>query len=162
MAASQIVYSDKYKASWIFYTSPIAKPGLVLAGALKAILLTFLLPVAAAVGITAVFFAGPTILPNFLLGVSNVILITLLMTYSGKQLLPFSTSQSTNAKAGSLLTSVFVLLLCGVVVLGHFFIYSLLPAVLIFTVLSLLAVWLLFDSLKKISWEKVISNYAAE
>ena len=162
MAISQVVYSEKYKASWIFYTSPVERPGHIVSGAIKAVLLTFYVPLAVGVSLIAIPFGGAKILPNLLLALSNVVLIITLMTYSGNHYFPFSSSQSTNAKTGSFLSSLFVFFLAGLVAFGHFLIYTNLPVVIICTVLSLVAVWYLFDTLRQMSWKKVLSGYTEE
>jgi hypothetical protein len=82
--------------------------------------------------------------------------------YIGKHYFPFSASQSTNVKAGSFLTSFFVMLMAGILAGLHFLIYSVMPAVILCMILSFVALWYLFGSLKDLSWEKVLSTYHEE
>jgi hypothetical protein len=42
MAIGQIIYSEKFKAAWIYYTSPVEKPGEIISGAAKAAILKFI------------------------------------------------------------------------------------------------------------------------
>jgi hypothetical protein len=159
MATSQLVYSDKYKASWIFHTSPIAKPGHILSGALKAVLIAFYFPIAILISVVLLFFGGASVVPNLLFALSNVTLIATAIMYTGKHYFPFSAAQSTNAKTGSFLTTLFVMLMASVLAGLHFLIYSILPAVILCLLLSFVALWYLFDGLKNISWQKVLSTY---
>ena len=154
MAIGQVVYSDKYKASWIFYTSPVEYPGHILSGAAKAVLLKFFAPVAVIISIAALLLAGPAVLPNLLLGISNGLLIIALIMVADKHAFPFSMPQSTNTKAGNFLKAMFILLLAGAIAFGHLLVYSILPVVIIVTMLSMLANWLLFSSLRQTSWKK--------
>ena len=162
MAVSQIVYSDKYKAAWIFYTSPVEKPGEVVAGAIKAAILKFYIPIVMVITTIALVFAGVKILPNIVLGLFNVVFIATLQTYVGKKYFPFSTAQSTNVKTGSFLKGFFILFLSGLIAAGHFMIYAFLPVVIICAILSIIASWTALDSIKKTSWEKIISKYSEE
>jgi hypothetical protein len=162
MATTQLVYSDKYKASWIFHTSPVAKPGHIISGALKAVLIAFYLPIAVFISAVLIFFGGLLVVPNLLFALSNVVLIAAVMMYIGKHYFPFSASQSTNVKAGSFLTSFFVMLMAGILAGLHFLIYSVIPAVILCMILSFVALWYLFGSLKSLSWEKVLSTYHEE
>jgi hypothetical protein len=162
MATTQLVYSDKYKASWIFHTSPVAKPGHIISGALKAVLIAFYLPIAVLISAVLIFFGGLSVIPNLLFALSNVVLIAAVMMYSGKHYFPFSATQSTNVKTGSFLTSFFVMLMAGILAGLHFLIYSVMPAVILCMVLSFVALWFLFGSLKELSWEKVLSTYHEE
>jgi hypothetical protein len=159
MAIGQMVFSDKYKASWIYYTSPVTKPGHIITGAAKAVLLKFFFPSAATLSTIAFFIAGPQILPNLLFGLSNVVLIIGLMLYAGNHYFPFSTLQSTNAKTGGFMKGMFILFISGLIAVGHFLIYSFLPVVIICTVLSFIAVWLLFSSIMQLEWKKILSAY---
>ena len=45
MALNQMIYSDKFKAAWIFYTAPVAFPGAVISGAVKSVILKFYMPI---------------------------------------------------------------------------------------------------------------------
>lgn len=162
MAIGQVVFSDKYKASWIFYTSPLANPGHIISGATKAVLSKFFLPIAAFISAASLFIAGPSVLPNLLFGLSNVVLLVALMVYASNHYFPFSSAQSTNAKTGSFLKALFIMIVSGLVAFGHYLIYTIMPALIICTLLSLLAVWLLFDSLRRMNWGKILSAYTEE
>ncbi len=52
-AISNLIYSDKYKAAWVYFVAPLAAPGRLLSGAWKAALVKFLLPVYIAVSVFA-------------------------------------------------------------------------------------------------------------
>lgn len=162
MAMNQVMYSDKYKASWLFYTSPIDKPGQIVTGAAKSVLVKFYLPVAVVLCTLAIVLAGPTVIPNLVLGLCNVVVIVALILAAGKHAFPFSMSQSTNAKAGSFLKSMFILLVAGMIGFVHYLVYAVMPVVVIMAVLSLLAAWLLFDSVRQMSWRKILSTYVEE
>lgn len=159
MAIGQIIYSDKYKAAWIYYTSPVEKPGDLISGAAKAAILKFYIPIVFFVTLAALVLIGPKVLPNIILGLFNQILIASLTMYIGNKYFPFSIQQSNNVKGGSFLRGMMVLFCSALVSIGHFFIYSVLPAIFLCGALSVVASWLLFDSIKKLSWERIESSY---
>jgi ABC-2 type transport system permease protein len=162
MAISQMVYSEKYKAGWIYFTSPLQSPGEVIAGAAKAVIVKFYLPIVMVIVVAGLFVAGPVILPNIIFGLFNQVLIAALLVYIGKKYFPFSMHQSNQAKTGSFLRGFSILIVSGFIAVGHFLLYTILPAVLLCSVLSIVASWLIFDSLKKTSWSRVMSRYADE
>ncbi|MFT2588616.1 hypothetical protein, partial [Escherichia coli] len=43
---AQLSFSDKYKASWIYYTTPVRMPGELISGSVKAAICKFYLPIA--------------------------------------------------------------------------------------------------------------------
>lgn len=158
MAIGQVVYSDKYKASWIFYTSPVETPGPLLTGKLKAVLVKFFLPFMLGISILALVFGGPATLPNLVLGFSNVVLICTVLVYVDQPRLPFAGLQNTNVKGSNFLKGLMVLFFSGAIATLHFFVYSMVPVIILLTGLSVLAVWLLFDSLRKTGWEKIVNE----
>jgi len=159
MAIGQIIYSEKYKAAWIYYTSPVEKPGELISGAGKAAILKFYIPIVLFITVAALVLIGPKVLPNIILGLFNQILIAGVMLYLTNKHFPFSLQQSNNVKTGSFLRGMMVLFISALVSIGHFLIYSVLPAIALCAVLSVIASWLLFDSIKKISWERIESSY---
>jgi membrane protein implicated in regulation of membrane protease activity len=82
--------------------------------------------------------------------------------FSGKHFFPFSASQSTNAKTGEFMRSFFILIVSGFIAFAHFLVFSIQLAVIICAVLSLIAVWLVFGSLRQMSWDKINQAYAEE
>jgi ABC-2 type transport system permease protein len=162
MAIAQIVYSEKYKASWMYYIPPVDKPGAIILGGAKAAILKFYIPIVFFIIVAGLVLIGPGVLPNILLGLFNELLIATLLVYVGNKLFPFSMHQNTNIKSGSLLRNLFVLAVSGVIALFHFFIYTIMPVVIIGAVLSILATWLIMQSIRNIQWKAVKSSYSED
>ncbi len=160
MAINQVIYSEKYKASWIYYVTPIAKPGEVVCGSAKASILKFYIPMVFFITVAGLWLVGIKILPNIILGLFNEVLIATVLVFVGNKMFPFSVHQSTNVKAGSFLKSLLILAISGIIAFGHFLIYSVLPAVILCTVLSGIASWFMMDSIKNVSWEAIKSSYS--
>ena len=125
MAIGQLQFSDKYKAAWIYYSTPVAHPGHYLNGALKAIIVKFYLPIALLAFIIAMAFVGPSILPNMVLGFFNEMFICSIFIYITMRKLPFASQQNNNVKGGSFFRGIFSLAIFGVVAVLHFFISKL-------------------------------------
>jgi ABC-2 type transport system permease protein len=162
MAISQMVYSEKYKAGWLFFTSPLQRPGEIISGATKAVIVKFYVPVVLIITAAGLFVVGPEVLPNIILGLFNQVLIATLLVYIGQKYFPFSAHQSNQVKTGAFLRGFSILIISGLIGIGHYLLYSILPAVLLCTALSVVASWLLFDALKRTSWNQVVSRYAEE
>lgn len=162
MAINQMVYSEKYKASWMYYVSPLQKPGEVILGGAKAAILKFYIPIVVFITLAGVIIAGPGILPNIILGLFNELLIATVVVYMGNKLFPFSLHQNTNVKTGAFLRSLSVLMISGLIAVGHFFIYDVTIVVLICAALSVIATWLMMSGVKNISWAAIKSSYTEE
>jgi len=162
MAINQIIYSDKYKASWIYYVMPLKKPGEVIMGAAKAAIFKFYIPIVFFVTVAGMILIGPSVLPNIVLGLFNQLLIATILVYAGNKMFPFSMHQNTSVKTGSFLRNMMVLAISGIIAVGHYFIYDILPGVALCALLSIIATWLLMGSVKNITWEAISSSYAEE
>lgn len=154
MAISQIVYSDKYKAAWIYYVSPVKKPGEVISGGAKAVIMKFYLPLAVFV-LAAGLLIDWKLLPNLVLGLFNQLLIVAVLVYAGKRVFPFSLHQNAGSRSGSFIRSLAFLSFSAFIAIGHFFIYTILPVVIIFAALSIAATWMLMNSIRESSWETI-------
>jgi ABC-2 type transport system permease protein len=159
MALNQIIYSEKYKASWIYYVTPVSKPGEVILGGAKAAIFKFYIPLVFFITVAGVVIVGPSILPNIMLGLFNELLIATLLVYIGNKMFPFSLHQNTSAKTGSFMRSLSVLFFSGIIAFGHYLIYNSTPAVLLCAALSIIATWLMMGSVKNVSWEAIKSSY---
>ena len=73
--------SDKYKAAWIFYISPIRYPGSIITGTVKSLLCKFSAPVIVIILPIACWLFGWRAIPNLLLAVSNIVCFTYLTAY---------------------------------------------------------------------------------
>ncbi|MEI6263559.1 MAG: hypothetical protein WCP74_00550 [Sphingobacteriia bacterium] len=158
-ALTQIKYSDKYKASFIFYTSPIAIPGHIISGAVKATILKFYMPLALCVCSLGVAIMGINILPNLLLGMSNQLCICFLIAYVSFVEMPFSRTESITVKTGSFIRGIISMVIPLILATLHFFIYNYLIAVLILLVLSMIAVWLVAGSVYNKTWSNLKVGY---
>ncbi len=155
MAINQMQYSDRYKAAWIYFSTPIKSPGLLITGSLKAAAIKFFMPLAFAIIMAALIFSGMQLIPNILLGLSNVLLGCLILALVTFKNLPFSISQNASQQAGGIFRGFLSLLIPGALGLLHAMIYGIWLVVLISLGLSLLASWLLLDYLKTGNWLKV-------
>ncbi|HUQ96090.1 MAG TPA: hypothetical protein VM010_00390, partial [Chitinophagaceae bacterium] len=159
-AVNQMAQSDKFKAAWLYFIAPLQQPGAVISGSLKAALCKFYLPVVLTTTLVSLYFIGLPVLPNIILGLCNQLLITTLMVYGNAKVFPFSTPPNNNANGGNFLKTMMLLIVSGAIGFSHYLVYNITPVVLLFTVLSGLATWLLLSSIRETPWTKIKSAYA--
>ncbi|MDB5230716.1 MAG: hypothetical protein JWN76_1521 [Chitinophagaceae bacterium] len=154
IAIGQVKYSEKYKASWMYYITPVKQPGEIILGGIKAIIVKFYFPFIILLAIAGIYLFGAAFIPNLVLGFFNQMLIAFSIVYISNPQLPFSIHDSQN-KAGNFVRVIFLLLLLAVVGTLHYFLYSIWPAILVLAILSGVATWLLTDAIRKLSWKKI-------
>ncbi|MES2371393.1 MAG: hypothetical protein V4557_02360 [Bacteroidota bacterium] len=157
-ALGQLTFSDKYKAGWIYYVTPIHNPGRMYSGAVKATIIKFYVPLVAIIFCTAIAIVGPKVIPNLLLGFFNQVLITILTAYLTLNAFPFSVQQSTSMKGGKFIKGLFALAIPIMLAIVHYFIYSYLIVIIMLCLLSGIATWLMMDALKNKNWEQVYAR----
>jgi len=151
--------SDKYKAAWIFYISPIQFPGSIITGTVKSLLLKFCAPIFLLVSLLGIWLLGWIAIPNLLLAIGNLVGMTYLTAYVAINEIPFSVPENAAGRGMNFMKN----LLVGTLPLGvgflHFYIFSMLPLVIICCLLSFAAVWLLHASLYERYWKKFNPAY---
>ena len=157
-ALGGIIMSDKYKAAWLYFITPVYKPGQIIAGAVKAITVMFFVPLAILAIVLGIGIAGINILPNVILAISNQLLIITLIAMVSINYLPFSTSVY-KPNFTSVLKNFAMLMLAGLVGVLHYVIYNYMWIVLPMIALSLTATYLLFKSIGNYSCNKIVSVY---
>ncbi len=153
MALKQIIFSEKYKAAWMYYSSPLDTPGKILSGAVKAVVVKFYLPIALVTFLVASWWAGLHLLPNLILGLSNELFISFTIAYITLKEMPFSVQPSTKARTGSFMAGLFNLAIPGLLATLHFLIYTNQWLVMLLGMLSILANWLMIGALKNRQWD---------
>ena len=155
MALNQMVFSDKYKASWIYYITPIADPGTIISGAVKSILTKFYIPIVLFLTIVGVSLVGPSIIPNLILGMCNQVLVITCIAYITVKDLPFSIQQSMQQKSGSFIKGLFTLIIPGILAFLHYLVYSYVWVIFLLISLSAIACWLVMDGIQQKSWDSI-------
>lgn len=159
VAVTNIRQSEKFKAGWIFFSTPLKMPGEVILGAVKAGIFRFYLPMVVVTSAVAFYFAGPAVVPNLVLGFFNQLLAVCTMVYMNQRFLPFTVPERASEKAGSFIKGMFLLLLLGIIGLAHWLVYDMLPAVLLFALLSIAATWYMMGSIRRTGWDKLRKQY---
>lgn len=169
-AISNLVYSDKFRAGWVYYAAPVEAPGQLLMGAFKAAFVKFFLPFYLVIATFALAVWGVKVLPDLLLGLVNVALVNIVFAFIYLRRLPFATEVNIKQGAGSILKGLLVLAVPGFLGMLHFFItllkggkpvlgISFNPGwlAMIFALLSAGAFYLLYEKYRETSWAQVES-----
>lgn len=151
------VFSDQYKASWIYYSAPVEKPGAVMAGAFKGIWIKYFMPMFLIVSVFVLYVWGLGKLLDVVLALTNISLFGLMIVRVTYRRLPFSTMEQMNEKGNRFLKTLFIMLVPFCFGFGHFWAAQT-PFVwlrVLFLALSLILLWLLWDSYRNTSWTEV-------
>jgi ABC-2 type transport system permease protein len=147
--------SDQYKAAWVYYAGPVATPGRIMIGAMKAMWLKFFLPFFIAISVFVLCVWGPQAIWDVLLALVNVTLFIVSISRINPQL-PFSQAEQMKQGAGRILKSFFAMIMPMALGAGHYFAMNLWWLKAIFLILSAILLWLVADSYANTPWSRVI------
>jgi len=150
-----VAFNDNYVAAWVYQSAPLTKPGEVISGMLKSLLIKFLIPVYIVMFAASYYIWGAQVIDDFILGFFNNAFIFLLMAYLSDHYLPFSRQANIKAQTGKLVRMMLQLILVAVLVAGHYFALRIfwLPSALI--PLSVLGGYLLMRAIQRLPWTKI-------
>lgn len=178
-ALNFITMSDQYKAAWVYYATPVEKPGSVIAGAFKAMWVKYFLPFMLVIGAFVVYIWGIGAIVDILLAIVNITFFAVAITRISNRHLPFSIKEQIKDSGGKTVFRVIGTLgLIGGLGFVHYSIASVggmqkilesmrleqfinftwlswlsLALKLLFLILSSILLWVSFDSLKNTSWK---------
>ena len=106
-------YSDRHTAAWVFHARPLHRPGELLTGVLKAVVLRFFLPFYLLLFLFALTIWGLHVTDDFLLGLFNLGLITLAGGSAAYRSLPFSKPMPEGSGGDQILLSIVLVAAIG-------------------------------------------------
>lgn len=115
-AISQLPYSDTPEASWIYMALPLKQHGHLLTGAIKTMLVRFVLPGYLLITIPAFLIWGIDIFPQILLGGLGIVFTQLMIIKIQKMELPFTQKREMQEKGGKFITQMITLIPIGFLV----------------------------------------------
>ena len=154
-AVAEIVYTDEFRAAWIYTSTPIYRPGLILSGAHKAIIVKFFLPTFTLMALFVLFIWRAPVIDDILFAFSgNLFLFFASAVISLKQL-PLSLDPTARTALG-FIRVIMVMLVLGAVALAHFLVGKFVPILLWIGVpIALISTSLLIRAYQDTKWDDI-------
>lgn len=156
-AVTLIAFNENFAASWIYLSRPLAKPGSLISGALKTLLVKFLLPIIILLFAFSNYVWGYKIIDDFVLGFFNNVLIFLLFSHLSKSYLPFSMQPSVKQQTGKFIQVILQMFVIGALVGLHYLALKLWWLVAALVPFSAAGCYFLFRTIQNYSWQKISS-----
>lgn len=154
-ALSQVSYSNQYNAAWVYYVSPLTRPGEIVSGALKAVMVQFYALVALFALAVGLWLGGTDMFPNVLLGLFNQLLIIYIYAVFNFKKLPFSQPMNMNQRGGQLIKTLMMVFASLIIGSVHYLFIKAPAAIGVALLLSATATWLLMRRIRNIDWEEM-------
>ncbi len=155
-ALSYLNISDQYKASWVYYATPVQTPGNIMVGAFKALWIKFFLPFFIAIAVFVIYVWGAPAILDVLLALVNVTLFIGCVARINFRHLPFSIMEQTKYGAGKFVKAMLALFIPAILALVHFLSVNVWWLKLTFLFLSVALLWLVLDSYSRTTWGNML------
>jgi ABC-2 type transport system permease protein len=154
-ASYEIHYTDDFKAAWIFQSAPIQKPGELLIGNMKAILIRFFLPLYGVATILILSIWPLSVIVDLIFGFFVCFALMLLFGIIGDKNLPLSLPSNARAQGSSMARAILAMIVIVILGFGHFFLNKIEFAVIAVCPLLPVLCWFLLKYYQKITWEDI-------
>jgi len=154
-ALYEIPFTEDFKASWIYYSTPIEKPGELLTGMAKAIFLQLFIPIYLVISIAILFFWKSMVFDDIFFGLINNYLIFLILLTINTRYLPLSMAPNARSQSGNLLRGLMLLVCTGLPALGHYLLANKVWIMLVVLPFQLIAIYFLQRSYRNTLWADV-------
>ena len=151
----QLGYSDQNKSSWFYQILPIEKPGEVLLGSFKSVMIKYYVPIYLIVSIASLAIWGIPVIDDLVLGFLLISIVSSLMQSWSEPILPFTKERLTQDAGGNFAKGMLLMISAFGIGFLHYGL-SLLPYAIPIAI-PILAFILYFRlrSFRKISWAKI-------
>lgn len=150
-------FSDNKKSSWLFRAVPIHSVGIVLRGALKAVLFKYFMPVYVIIAAASIYIWGIKVIDDILLAlITNVLMTSLYQRYFIYHL-PFTTEKGANDMSSNFITGLLIMIGIVIAVGIHYALIHIHYAVAIAIAPLLVLLIVLLKTFNKMSWKNIRS-----
>lgn len=156
LSLSLISYYENYTASWVYQTAPINRPGELINGAIKALLVKFFIPVYLVMSMVTFIIWGYKTLDDILLVGFNSILIFYISALMSTHYLPFSQQPNARQQSGKFLMVLLRMLLIGILVALHWLALKVSWLVIALVPLAFAGGWWMHQQVQLLPWRKIV------
>ncbi|HQQ99141.1 MAG TPA: hypothetical protein PLX35_17855 [Cyclobacteriaceae bacterium] len=154
-ALREIPFSDDHRASWIFQSTPIGRPGEILSGMAKAVVAGLLLPLYLVISIIVYGIWGNGVIDDILFaGINNYLIVWIMVVIDARRF-PLSLAPNLRAQAGGFLHGLMVLLTTGIPSGGHYFLSFVPWSIYVVAPLVLALIYYLHQEYLSTPWSKI-------
>ncbi|MEO1259428.1 MAG: hypothetical protein AAFZ15_11555 [Bacteroidota bacterium] len=146
------VYSDKAKASWLFWAAPVERPGEIVLGTVKAVFVKYILPIYLLMMMVGLGIWGGRVLDDFLFGFVVMLLFTTFSIQLFFNKMPFSVDWADYNKGGNFATTIILMLVISVIGGVHYFLIDKTIWMMLVGMVLAVVAFALYLSVQRMGW----------
>lgn len=150
-----IAFNENYQAAWVYFSSPVHKPGHLVTGSLKTLFVKFFVPVFTILFGFSLVIWGVKIIDDFAFGLLINMNCLLAMANLSKHYLPFSMQPNVQAQSGKFINGIILFILIGILI-GFHWIGLMFPVVIyILMPILLITAYFMLRNLQQLKWKDI-------
>jgi hypothetical protein len=155
VALYEIPYSDDFKASWIYYSSPLNHPGEILLGTVKAICVRLFLPAYLIISTFVLFVWGVRVIDDIIFGLLNNFLMVMILAMINKRSLPLSMPPNVRAQSGNLIRNILTFILIALLGAFHYLLTQKRIFLTVAVPVQLITLYFMHRAYKRTTWDQI-------
>ncbi len=152
---TQVCISEEYKAGWVFSSAPICKPGLILLGTWKAVLVSFFIPIYVVISIFVLIIWKTNGLADLIFGLAGNVVVSLIALAISSKHLPLSLEPTAKNQAGNLAKVILIMILVGALGFGHYLLSKTRYGLILGFPLVIGLIFFIYLKIKHIKWIQI-------
>jgi hypothetical protein len=152
-ALFEVSFSDNFKSSWVFFSSPVNQPGYILKGSIKALLANLFIPIYLSVSVFSLVIWGPAVIDDLLFGLANNIVIILSISILNKKHLPQSAPDGARNSGGNFARGIIMMLTMALLGFLHYGAMQLSGSLWVLAPIFAIIAYFMFKSFSTITWK---------
>ncbi len=151
---THVIYTEKYKASWVYYVTPFAEPGKFFTGMYKALFVKYFVTIFLAISVFVMAICGISMANDLLLIFIFNLLFGLFLASMEVKKIPFSQPVSVDSKPRFLkvFMTIFLPLLMAFI---HYWLIRWEMVINIFVLMLIPVTYIAFNSFQKTQWKEL-------
>ncbi|GAB3423235.1 hypothetical protein [Niabella aquatica] len=156
LSLSLTAFYENYTAAWVYQSAPVSRPGELINGAAKSLLIKFFVPVFVILNMAVLIIWGAEVIDDILLAMANSLLIFYINILLSKHYLPFSQQPSIKEQTGKFVSVMLRFLLIAALVGLHWAAIKITWLVWVLVPVSLAGCWIAEKQVKDLKWNKIV------
>jgi hypothetical protein len=155
VAFYELPYSDDFKASWVYFSTPVQRPGEILTGTLKAVFIRLFVPGYFLISLVVIFIWGSGAADDIAFALFNNIIMVLAILLINKRSLPLSIAPNARNQAGNFVRSLLMFVMVGALGFAHYLLAKNTWVLIAAIPAQWLMIYVLYSVYRKTSWDQL-------
>ena len=151
-----IAFNENYQAAWVYFSSPVDRPGLLVTGSLKTLVAKFFVPVFIILFGFSLVIWGIKIIDDFAFGLLINVNCFLAMAILSKHYLPFSMQPNVQQQSGKFINTIILFLLIGILIGLHWLGLAFPVVLYILMPILLITAYFMLRNLQQLKWKDIV------